>query len=231
MSISILNRGASGGMTASIIVNGLSETDIVTASNGSKTKNGVWNATDRCHEINGITDLGLWTVTATNGERTDTQDVLIEVIGLHEIEMDYKLYALKLSAYPSGYSSYNVSESGVISLNARSDVATSDYHAAQAKIVDRYGNNVTLPVGTKIVFSFTSNRGSGKDCGFRKIPSYSAIAMSEDVTDFVYTVTSSDVSTNQQFQFTAQIHNVTGTATLTITKCEIDGETPRIVES
>ena len=42
MSISILNRGASGGMTASIIVNGLSENDTVTASNGSKTKNAVW---------------------------------------------------------------------------------------------------------------------------------------------------------------------------------------------
>lgn len=92
MSISILNRGASGGMTASIIVKGLGEADTVTASNGSKTKNGVWNATDGYHEINGITDLGLCTVTATNGEKTTTQDVLIEVIGLYEIEMEYRFY-------------------------------------------------------------------------------------------------------------------------------------------
>lgn len=255
MSISILNRGASGGLTASIIVNGLSEADTVTASNGSKTKNGVWtpdsllpsgfttldyiestgtqyidtnikvSADDfvsisflptstitsqtqdvwfagsfvsnterfhagyynnewftvdgfsyntneslytasgksayahttnfylfKCnglsgllpvriyhakignyrefipakrnsdgeiglydlvegkfygnngtgefvagrvsgrHEINGITDLGLWTVTATDGERTKTQDVLIEVIGQYTIAMEYKLW-------------------------------------------------------------------------------------------------------------------------------------------
>lgn len=92
MSISILNRGASGGMTASIIVKGLGEADTVTASNGSKTKNGVWNATENHHKINGIKDLGLWTVTATNGVDTKTQDVLIEVIGLYEIEMFYRLY-------------------------------------------------------------------------------------------------------------------------------------------
>ena len=88
MSISILNRGASGGMTASIKVNGLSESDIVTASNGSKNKNAMWNA-DGYHEINGIKDLGLWTVTATNGEDTTTQNILIEAIGLYEIAMSY----------------------------------------------------------------------------------------------------------------------------------------------
>ena len=56
----------------------------------SATKNGKW--VDGHHELTGIKDLGLWTVTATNGVNTKTQDVFIEVIGLYEIEMDYKLW-------------------------------------------------------------------------------------------------------------------------------------------
>lgn len=47
---------------------------------------------DYFYEINGITDLGVWTVTASDGEKTKTQDVLVEVIGLYEIEMDYRLW-------------------------------------------------------------------------------------------------------------------------------------------
>ena len=93
MSISILNRGASSGLTSIIRVNGLGETDTVTASNGDKIKRGVW--VDGHHEITGIKDLGAWTVTATNGAKTATQDVLIEVIGLYEIEMDFLDYLYK----------------------------------------------------------------------------------------------------------------------------------------
>lgn len=40
-----------------------------------------------CHEISGIRETGVWTVTATDGAKTKTQDVLLEVIGLYEIEM------------------------------------------------------------------------------------------------------------------------------------------------
>ena len=44
------------------------------------------------HEINGIKDKGMWTITATNGTRTKTRDVLIEAIGLYEIEMVFAMY-------------------------------------------------------------------------------------------------------------------------------------------
>lgn len=44
MSVTVKTQGGGGGMYASIFVNGLSKTDIVTASNGKKTKNGVWAA-------------------------------------------------------------------------------------------------------------------------------------------------------------------------------------------
>ena len=57
-----------------------------------KTKYATWNALESRHEINEIKDLGLWTVTATNGENTKTRDVQIDVIGLYEIEMAYILW-------------------------------------------------------------------------------------------------------------------------------------------
>lgn len=90
MSISILNRGASGGLTASIFVEGLSESDTVTVNNGSKTKQGVWNSEKSRHEITKIKDLGTWTVTATNGEKTITQDVLVDVISEYKVKMAFE---------------------------------------------------------------------------------------------------------------------------------------------
>ena len=44
------------------------------------------------HMISKIKDLGTWTVTATNGEKTETESVVMDVIGLYEIEMSYKLW-------------------------------------------------------------------------------------------------------------------------------------------
>ena len=42
--------------------------------------------------IDGIRDFGTWTVTATNGTKTATQDVLVDVITEYEITMAYRLY-------------------------------------------------------------------------------------------------------------------------------------------
>lgn len=39
-----------------------------------------------------IKDYGMWTVTATNGEDTTTQDVLVDAAVDYEIEMDYRLW-------------------------------------------------------------------------------------------------------------------------------------------
>ena len=87
--------GGGGGATASIFVKGLSETDTVTATNGSKTKTGVWTTKDSVSGwlFDKIKDYGTWTVTATDGEQTATQDVLVDVITEYDIEMLYsKLY-------------------------------------------------------------------------------------------------------------------------------------------
>ena len=47
--------------------------------------------------IDGIRDFGTWTVTATNGTKTATQDVLVDVITEYEITMDYRVRPSGLS--------------------------------------------------------------------------------------------------------------------------------------
>lgn len=81
-----------GGPTASIKVRGLSQSDTVTAAMGSKTKNATWVTDGSYWLIDGIRDFGTWTVTATNGTKTATQDVLVDVITEYEITMAYRLY-------------------------------------------------------------------------------------------------------------------------------------------
>lgn len=88
MSLDVLTMGGGSGEFASIFVTGLSESDTVTASNGSKTKTAVWNSTESRHEITKIKDYGTWTVTATDGEETITQDVLVDAAIKFEIEME-----------------------------------------------------------------------------------------------------------------------------------------------
>lgn len=84
--------GASG-PAASIFVTGLSETDTVTATNGTKALIGKWYSNRSGFLIYPIKDIGTWTVTATDGVQTATQDVLVDVIAEYEIEMMYsKLY-------------------------------------------------------------------------------------------------------------------------------------------
>lgn len=86
--------GGGGGPAASIFVTGLSQTDTVTATNGSKTKAGVWTTKDSVSGwlFDKIKDFGTWTVTATDGTDTYTQDVLVDVITEYEIEITKKLY-------------------------------------------------------------------------------------------------------------------------------------------
>lgn len=77
---------------ASIKVTGLSQSDTVTAAMGGKTKMARWVTDGSYWLIDGIRDLGTWTVTATNGTQTVMQDVLVDAITEYEITMAYRLY-------------------------------------------------------------------------------------------------------------------------------------------
>lgn len=91
MSLEVLTTGG-GGESASIFITGLSSGDTVSASNGSKIKNAKWNSTASRFEITKIKEYGTWTVTATDGTKTKTQNVLVDAAVEYEIEMDYKLW-------------------------------------------------------------------------------------------------------------------------------------------
>ena len=76
MSLNVLTQGGgAGGATASIFITGLSESDTVSAVKDGKTVKGKWNGDG--HTIP-IKEYGLWTVTATDGEKVATQDVLVD---------------------------------------------------------------------------------------------------------------------------------------------------------
>lgn len=89
--------GGNGGETASIFVTGLNETDTVNAANPSgNTISAVWNGT--AWVFSKLKEYGTYTITATDGTSTATQDVLVDMATQYDIQMSYfnglKLYWL-----------------------------------------------------------------------------------------------------------------------------------------
>ena len=83
--------GGGGKNISSIIITGLESTDTITCTKDGKSYIATWDATAQHWEIVGL-PLGTFTVTATNGTKTITQTVLIDIVGVYDIEMDYRTY-------------------------------------------------------------------------------------------------------------------------------------------
>lgn len=93
MSLNVLTQGGgAGGESASIFVTGLDEASTVSATKDGKVISAKWNSTENRFEITRIKEYGMWTVTASNGEETITQDVLVDAAVEYEIEMLFRLY-------------------------------------------------------------------------------------------------------------------------------------------
>ena len=76
-----------------LVLMGVSSGGQLTSSFGHKMQvHGVRLEEVSGHDITKIKDYGLWTVTATNGEKTTTQDVLVDAAVEFEIEMSYFTY-------------------------------------------------------------------------------------------------------------------------------------------
>ena len=86
--------GGGGKNVSSIIITGLSSTDTVTCTKGGKSYTVTWDETDQHWEIIGL-PLGTITITATNGTKTITETVLIDIAGVYEIEMSFVLWLYK----------------------------------------------------------------------------------------------------------------------------------------
>ena len=146
MSLNVLTHGGgAGGEFASIFVTGLDESSTVTATKDGKTVQGKWNSTENRFEITKIKEYGIYTVKATNGENTATQDVLVDAAVEYAIFMDlYKLWLYRegdecedvtggFSAYARKNWSGGISTAPTLTKNVDSmsialNVSTSDNH-------------------------------------------------------------------------------------------------------
>ena len=78
--------GGGGKNISSIVITGLKSTDTVTCTKDGKSYTATWDSTYKHWEILGL-PLGTFTVTATDGTKTSTKTVLIDIAGIYEIEM------------------------------------------------------------------------------------------------------------------------------------------------
>lgn len=86
--------GGGGNNISSIVITGLESTDTVTCAKDGKTYPATWDDTAQHWQIVGL-PLGTFTVTATNGTKNNTETVLIDIAGVYEIEMSFKLWLYK----------------------------------------------------------------------------------------------------------------------------------------
>lgn len=87
----IMAGGAGGRNVSSIIITGLLSTDTITCTKDGKSYTATWDSTAHHWEIVGL-PLGTFTLTATNGTKTKTETVLIDITGVYEVEMALKLW-------------------------------------------------------------------------------------------------------------------------------------------
>lgn len=83
--------GGGGKNISSIIITGRESTDTVTCTKDGKSYTATWDETEQHWEIVGL-PLGTFIITATNGSKTVEKTVLIDIAGVYEIEMEFRLY-------------------------------------------------------------------------------------------------------------------------------------------
>lgn len=91
----IFKTQGGGGFFPSIFVTVLSEVNAVYASKDGRTVHGKWDSERNGFRISPLRELGLWTVTVTNGVKTATEEVLVDVATEFEIEMGFYTYLYK----------------------------------------------------------------------------------------------------------------------------------------
>ena len=89
----VFNMVGGGGSKniSSIIITGLESTDTITCTKDGKSYTATYDSTTKHWEIVGL-PLGTFIVTATNGTKTKTETVLIDIAGVYEIEMSFILW-------------------------------------------------------------------------------------------------------------------------------------------
>lgn len=149
--------GGGGKNISSIVITGLSSTDTVTCTKDGKSYTATWDETAQYWKIVGL-PLGTFTLTATNGTKTKTETVLIDIAGLYEIEMALKLwlyrYGDECKDITGGYDTVVQSQA---SLTKGDDalVLSISNHGASA-IIAKTINKISILGFTTINFRYTA---------------------------------------------------------------------------
>lgn len=115
------------------------------------------------HHTIKIKEYGLWTVTATNGEKTTTQDVLVDAAVEYEIEMGYRLWLYRegeeFEDVTGGWLPYSSgTQQQYAVFQTKNEIDTTQYEYLHA-IYQRYdgttinvgmSNGLVRPSGTKV---------------------------------------------------------------------------------
>lgn len=176
--------------------------------------------------IKPIRDLGTWTVTATNGTDTVTQNVLVDVITNYEIEMAFFALVIRQIYQGPGVATISEQYEG-IKIYAASN-SNSDYSFANIILADGDGNPVIPKVGDKITVTYSlSFDSNGLNGGYiAKVPlaggTNVVISSQQSITDYSYVITDADKENFETFVIGVQAR-ANGSSTLILTKFEING--------
>ena len=169
MSISILNRGASGGLKPELTVIAPSGSTIDLLQNGTVVKTYTLGADETEHTF--VVKIGTYTVRGILGSRAKEAEVLIDHVGRYRTEIDYRYYIVQDGAIQNGlefevsYYNYNTSCSGSVAydplylyrkgssetmLKLKTAVDLSGYstlNAILSSVTTNYANNSRFHVG------------------------------------------------------------------------------------
>ncbi|MBO7294469.1 MAG: hypothetical protein J6U65_03540 [Bacteroidaceae bacterium] len=90
MSISILNRGASGGLKPELTVAAPSGSTIDILQNGIVVSTYTLGADETEHTF--VVKVGTYTVRGTRGDKVQSKEMVIDTVGQYSVTIDYKLW-------------------------------------------------------------------------------------------------------------------------------------------
>lgn len=160
--------GGGGKNISSIIITGLKSTDIITCTKAGKSYTATWDATAQHWEIVGL-PLGTFSLTATNGAKSTTATVQIDVTGVYEVEMSFRSWLYKdgdeCDGVTGSWNKFRINEPVwndgynylIITKNASSITITQQHPGHYAAAALGTSNKIDLTNYSKIKFEIDIN--------------------------------------------------------------------------
>ena len=177
--------------------------------------------------IKPIRDFGTWTVTATNGDKTATQDVLVDVITEYEIEMSYYYIGWYLEHKANANDTVSVTTSDNVIATVRIATTSSAYTYGHFKLYNADGTEYALKNGDEILFSYnqsyTSNGMNVTEAYIQYSSSKTQLLLRQNASNYLYTATSNDESMEGKFRIGLNSYGSGASSTISLTKFMLNG--------